>query len=135
VTPTSDSNIKIEDLDALLRLERKVPGDYDGIVAGAPEMNRAHTGAANIWNYQAFNGPAKYHCSASDSDHGRGCQAMRRQRWWFETVVIGRTIFRVLDRVAFGRGRLASRIISASAIGGSAISSLICPPTPMRGLR
>jgi len=34
------------------------PGDYDGIVARAPEMNRTHSGAANIWNYQAFNGPA-----------------------------------------------------------------------------
>ena len=34
------------------------PGDYDGIVARAPNMNRTHNGAAIVWNYQAFNGLA-----------------------------------------------------------------------------
>ena len=34
------------------------PGDYDGIVALAPGMNVTHNAAANMWNYQAFNGPA-----------------------------------------------------------------------------
>jgi feruloyl esterase len=32
------------------------PGDYDGIVALAPGMNLTHN--ANMWNNQAFNGPA-----------------------------------------------------------------------------
>jgi len=31
------------------------PGDYDGIVAGAPVMNTTHHAAGNIWNYAAFN--------------------------------------------------------------------------------
>src|SRR5271165_2720386 len=31
------------------------PGDYDGIVAGAPSMNKTHESAASIWNYAAFN--------------------------------------------------------------------------------
>jgi len=31
------------------------PGDYDGIVAGAPLMNNTHHAAGNAWNYQAFN--------------------------------------------------------------------------------
>jgi feruloyl esterase len=31
------------------------PGDYDGIVAGAPLFNNTHHTAANIWDYQAFN--------------------------------------------------------------------------------
>jgi feruloyl esterase len=31
------------------------PGDYDGIVAGAPAINRTHNAAANVWDYQAFN--------------------------------------------------------------------------------
>jgi feruloyl esterase len=31
------------------------PSDYDGIVAGAPAINRTHNAAANIWDYQAFN--------------------------------------------------------------------------------
>ena len=34
------------------------PGDYDGIAAGAPQMNNTHHAASNIWDYQAFNGPA-----------------------------------------------------------------------------
>ena len=34
------------------------PGDYDGIVAGAPFMNITHSSALNLWNFQAFNGPA-----------------------------------------------------------------------------
>jgi feruloyl esterase len=34
------------------------PGDYDGIAAYAPGMNFTHNAAANIWNNQAFNGPA-----------------------------------------------------------------------------
>jgi feruloyl esterase len=34
------------------------PGDYDGIVALAPGMNSTHNAAANVWDYQAFNGPA-----------------------------------------------------------------------------
>src|SRR5499427_1764147 len=34
------------------------PGDYDGVVAGALGMNGTHNTAANIWDYQAFNGPA-----------------------------------------------------------------------------
>jgi len=34
------------------------PGDYDGIVARAPGMNGTHNTAANVWDYQAFNGPA-----------------------------------------------------------------------------
>jgi len=34
------------------------PGDYDGIIANAPGMNGTHNTAANVWNYQAFNGPA-----------------------------------------------------------------------------
>jgi feruloyl esterase len=35
------------------------PGDYDGISASAPGMNMTHNAAANMWNNQAFNGPAK----------------------------------------------------------------------------
>jgi len=31
------------------------PGDYDGIVAGAPLFNNTHHAAANGWNYEAFN--------------------------------------------------------------------------------
>jgi feruloyl esterase len=31
------------------------PGDYDGIVAGAPLFNNTHHAAGNAWNYQAFN--------------------------------------------------------------------------------
>jgi feruloyl esterase len=31
------------------------PGDYDGIVAGAPLFNNTRHTAANIWDYQAFN--------------------------------------------------------------------------------
>ncbi len=31
------------------------PGDYDGILAGAPGMNGTHNAAGNIWDYQAFN--------------------------------------------------------------------------------
>ena len=34
------------------------PGDYDGIVAGSPQLNSTHHAAGNIWDYQAFNGPA-----------------------------------------------------------------------------
>jgi feruloyl esterase len=34
------------------------PGDYDGIVAGAPFMNITHRSALNLWNFEAFNGPA-----------------------------------------------------------------------------
>ena len=34
------------------------PGDYDGIVAGAPFMNVTHRTANNLWNSLAFNGPA-----------------------------------------------------------------------------
>jgi feruloyl esterase len=33
------------------------PGDYDGIVAGAPFMNQTHRAADNLWNFLAFNGP------------------------------------------------------------------------------
>ena len=31
------------------------PGDYDGITAGAPAINRTHAAAAMIWDYMAFN--------------------------------------------------------------------------------
>ena len=31
------------------------PGDYDGIVAGAPTHNSTHNEAGYIWDYQAFN--------------------------------------------------------------------------------
>jgi len=34
------------------------PGDYDGIVAGAPFMNQTHLNAGHIWNSLAFDGPA-----------------------------------------------------------------------------
>jgi feruloyl esterase len=34
------------------------PGDYDGIVAGAPFMNETHLEAGHVWNAQAFDGPA-----------------------------------------------------------------------------
>jgi feruloyl esterase len=34
------------------------PGDYDGIVAGAPFMNETHLNAGHVWNSQAFDGPA-----------------------------------------------------------------------------
>jgi feruloyl esterase len=34
------------------------PGDYDGIVAGAPARNGTHNAAGNIWDAQAFHGPA-----------------------------------------------------------------------------
>jgi hypothetical protein len=34
-------------------------GDCYGIVAGAPLFNNTHDAAANGWDYQAFNGPAK----------------------------------------------------------------------------
>jgi feruloyl esterase len=34
------------------------PGDYDGIVAGAPFMNVTHRSAHDLWNFLAFNGPA-----------------------------------------------------------------------------
>jgi feruloyl esterase len=30
------------------------PGDYDGIVAGAPVMNLTHQAAGHVWDYQAF---------------------------------------------------------------------------------
>jgi feruloyl esterase len=30
------------------------PGDYDGIVAGAPVMNLTHRAAGHVWNYQAY---------------------------------------------------------------------------------
>src|SRR5499427_2687723 len=30
------------------------PGDYDGIVAGAPAMNGTHNAAGHVWDYQAF---------------------------------------------------------------------------------
>src|SRR5215475_14478081 len=30
------------------------PGDYDGIIAGAPAMNGTHNAAGHIWDYQAF---------------------------------------------------------------------------------
>jgi feruloyl esterase len=32
------------------------PGDYDGIVAGAPFMNETHLEAGHVWDGQAFNG-------------------------------------------------------------------------------
>src|SRR5215831_10799851 len=35
------------------------PGDYDGIVAGSPQINWTHNSVSNTWNYQAFNGPAE----------------------------------------------------------------------------
>jgi feruloyl esterase len=35
------------------------PGDYDGIVAGAPLFNNTHHTAANGWDYLAFNGSAQ----------------------------------------------------------------------------
>jgi feruloyl esterase len=35
------------------------PGDYDGIVAAAPQINWTHNAASNMWNNQAFNGSAK----------------------------------------------------------------------------
>jgi feruloyl esterase len=35
------------------------PGDYDGIIAGWPQINWTHNSTSNTWNYQAFNGPAK----------------------------------------------------------------------------
>ena len=31
------------------------PGDYDGIVAGAPAMNMTHQAAGHVWDYAAFN--------------------------------------------------------------------------------
>jgi feruloyl esterase len=31
------------------------PGDYDGILAGAPAMNFTHNAAGNVWDDQAFN--------------------------------------------------------------------------------
>ena len=34
------------------------PGDYDGIIAFAPNMNRTHAAAAHVWDAQAFYGPA-----------------------------------------------------------------------------
>ena len=34
------------------------PGDYDGVIARAPAMNVTHNSAGNIWNGQAFDGPA-----------------------------------------------------------------------------
>jgi len=34
------------------------PGDCDGIEAFAPYMNQTHNSAGNIWNAQAFDGPA-----------------------------------------------------------------------------
>jgi feruloyl esterase len=34
------------------------PGDYDGIVAGAPLMNVTHKSAHDLWNFLAFNGAA-----------------------------------------------------------------------------
>ena len=34
------------------------PGDYDGIVAGAPFMNVTHRSAHDLWNFLAFNSPA-----------------------------------------------------------------------------
>jgi feruloyl esterase len=34
------------------------PGDYDGIIAGAPFMNVTHRSAHDLWNFQAFNGSA-----------------------------------------------------------------------------
>jgi feruloyl esterase len=34
------------------------PGDYDGIVAGAPFMNATHMSAGHIWNSAAFDGQA-----------------------------------------------------------------------------
>src|SRR6516225_12496431 len=33
------------------------PGDYDGIIAGAPFMNVTHRSAHDLWNFQAFNSP------------------------------------------------------------------------------
>jgi hypothetical protein len=34
------------------------PGDYDGIAAFAPSMNKTHESAGFNWNYGAFNGTA-----------------------------------------------------------------------------
>jgi len=34
------------------------PGDYDGIIAGAPFMNETHLEAGHVWNALAFDGPA-----------------------------------------------------------------------------
>ena len=34
------------------------PGDYDGIIAGSPQINWTHNSTSNTWNYQAFNGSA-----------------------------------------------------------------------------
>jgi feruloyl esterase len=34
------------------------PGDYDGIIAGAPFMNVTHRSAHDLWNFSAFNGSA-----------------------------------------------------------------------------
>jgi feruloyl esterase len=34
------------------------PGDYDGILAFAPSIDRTHDGVARIWNYRAFQAPA-----------------------------------------------------------------------------
>ena len=34
------------------------PGDYDGIVAGAPDMNATHRAAGHIWNSVVFDGAA-----------------------------------------------------------------------------
>jgi feruloyl esterase len=34
------------------------PGDYDGIFAGAPDMNQTHDAAGHVWNAQAFDGSA-----------------------------------------------------------------------------
>jgi feruloyl esterase len=33
------------------------PGDYDGIVAGAPFMNETHLEAGHVWDGEAFDGP------------------------------------------------------------------------------
>jgi feruloyl esterase len=60
------------------------PGDYDGIVAGAPFMNVTHRSAHDLWNFQAFNGPTIYYVGPGDGNHCCGGQAMRRQGWRFD---------------------------------------------------
>src|SRR5260370_40001583 len=45
------------------------PGDYDGIAAGAPEINRTHHSAGLLWDYAAFSSsPANITAAQATAD-------------------------------------------------------------------
>ena len=61
------------------------PGDYDGIVAGAPTVQQHAPGCGPYLGLPGIQQqPGEYHCSPGERGHCRDCEAMCRQRWRFE---------------------------------------------------